>query len=168
MSDDELARRLDAARDRLAGLSPSLQAGEPWPLATRFDHAPEAAWGPPEILAHVGEMLSYWLAEAERVIGASDGPPPFGRTATNDARLATIEHDRTLPIAELERRIQDGIDRWQRRWAELEPASRERTGIHVTRGELTVADISNRFVVGHLEEHLDQLAGAVGGDPAPG
>jgi hypothetical protein len=166
MSNDQLDQRLGAASNRLAGLSPSLQAGEPWALATRFDHAPEAAWGPREILAHVGEMLSFWLAEAERVLGASDGPPQFGRTATDEARLASIEHDRRLALGELEARVQLGIDRWRRRLAELDPARRARTGIHVTRGEMTVADIATRLVVGHLEEHVDQLAGAVGGEPA--
>jgi hypothetical protein len=60
------------------------------------------------------------------------------------------------------------IERWRQRWAELDEASRGQTGMHVTLGRLTMADVATRFVVGHLEEHLDQLAEAVGGDPAAG
>jgi hypothetical protein len=163
MNDDELDRRLAAASDRLAGLSRALQAGEPWALAARFDHTPEAAWGPREILAHASEMLSYWLSEAERILDATDNPAAFGRTATDEARLAIIERDRTLPLGELEARVQVGIDRWRRRWAELDAERRSRPGAHVTLGTLTVADVATRFVVGHLEGHLDQLAKAVGG-----
>jgi len=33
----------------------------------------------------------------------------------------------------------------------------------VTRGDLTIEALVDRFVTGHLEEHLDQLAEAGGG-----
>jgi hypothetical protein len=82
--------------------------------------------------------------------------------ATEDVRLAIIGRDRTLPLRELVARVHVGIDRWRRRWAELDDASRARRGIHPTLGELTVTDIATRFTVGHLEDHLDQLAAAVG------
>lgn len=166
VKDDQLDGRLAAASARLAGLGEALQAGGPWPLAVRFDHSPEASWGPPEILAHVGEMLSYWLGEAERILEASDEPAPFGRTATDDGRLAVIGRDRTLPLRELVARAQARIARWRQRWAELDETGRARPGAHVTLGALTVADVAARLVAGHLEGHLDQLAEAVGGDPA--
>jgi hypothetical protein len=168
MSDDQLDRRLAAASDRLAGLGRALQDRGPWALAARFDHAPEAAWGPREILAHLEEMLPYWLGEAERILDATNGPAPFGRVATDDLRLAIIGRDRTLPLRELQARVQVGIERWRRRWAELDAAGRGQPGTHVTLGALTVADVATRFVVGHLENHLDQLAEAVGGDLAAG
>jgi hypothetical protein len=168
MNEEKLGRRLAKASDRLTMLGLALQEGGPWPLAERFDHAPEASWGPPEILAHLEEMLPYWLGEAERILQAVDGPPAFGRVPTDDLRLAIIERDRTLPLRELVARVQVDIERWRRRWAELDTASRERSGNHVALGMLTVTDIATRFVVGHLEDHLDQLAAAAGGDPTPG
>ena len=168
MSDDELDSRLAAAGDRLAVLSARLQAGGPWPLAARFDHALEVTWGPREILAHLEEMLPYWLGEAERILDAPDGSATVGRPATDDVRLAIIERDRTLPLRELVARTQAAIDRWRQRWAQLEVSSRERTGSHVTLGPVTVTDLAGRFAVGHLEDHLDQLAAALGGDPASG
>jgi hypothetical protein len=158
---DTFDRRLEAASDRLRGLATRLESGGPWPLAERFDHAPEAAWGPRETLAHLEEMLSFWLGEAERVIDMSDGPAPFGRVATDGLRLAVIERDRTLPIRELVARVQNGITRWRTRWAELDDTDRGRTGVHATLGGLQVAEIGTRFVAHHLEEHLDQLEAAV-------
>lgn len=169
MDSDDLDRRLAVASHRLAGLGDALEGGEPWPLAARFDHAPEATWGPREILAHVAEMLAYWLGEAERIIGGDgEGSPTFGRTTSDDRRLAIIGRDRNLPVHELVARSQVAIERWQVRWAELNPADRERTGTHVALGVLTVTDIATRFATGHLEDHLDQLAAAEGGHSSPG
>lgn len=168
MDDDSLDRRLAAAADRLADLGAALERGGPWPLADRFDHAPEASWGPRETLAHLEEMLPFWLGEAERLLEAGEGPVTFGRVATDGVRLALIERDRTLPIRELVARTQVGIERWRGRWPELDSASRSRRGTHVTLGTLTVTDIATRFVVGHLEDHLDQLAAAIDGEPSPG
>lgn len=167
MSDD-IDRRLAAASGRLAALGQALEAGEPWPLAERFDHAPEASWGPRETLAHLEEMLPYWLGEAERILDDPAGTAVFGRVATNDLRLAIIERDRSLPIRELVARVQAGIERWRRRWTQIDAASRGRQGMHVSLGPATVSDVATRFAVGHLEDHLDQLAGAIDDSPKPG
>ena len=166
MSEDEFDLGLEAARDRLGELGRTLRDGGPWPLAERFDHSPEAAWGPREILAHLAEMLPYWLGEAERLIDMANGPEPFGRDATNNVRLAIIERDRTLPIRELEARVAAGIERWQRRWPELDESARSRRGLHPALGEISVTDVANRFVARHLQEHLGQLAQSVGGGTA--
>jgi hypothetical protein len=164
MSENTFEQRLTAAEARLHGLAAALEAGGPWPLASRFDHSTEASWGPRETLAHVEEMLSFWLGEAERILdgGEDGGPAVFGRQATDEVRLAIIARDRTLPIRELVARVEIGVDRWRRRWAELDSAARQRIGTHVTRGELTIGALADRFVAGHLEEHLDQLAEAAG------
>ena len=164
---DDLDRRLATAADRLASFAPTLRDGT-WPLAERFDHAPEAAWGPRELLAHLAEMLPYWLGEAERIIDMTAGPEPFGRVVTNDVRLAIIERDRTLPVRELEARVAVGIERWRRRWAALDEVTRARPGLHPTLGAMTVGEVGSRFVAGHLDDHLDQLtvilSGGTGAD----
>ena len=168
MSSNDLDRRLAAAGGRATGLGGRLAAGGPWPLAERFDHAPEAAWGPREVLAHLTEMLPYWLGEAERIVDMAAGPEPFGRVATDDVRLAIIERDRSLPVRELLARVVNGIERWRRRWAELDALERDRTGLHPTLGELSVSDIAGRFVAAHLEDHLDQLEATLVDDIASG
>lgn len=168
MHEDDLDQRLAQASARLVTLGGALQSGGPWPLAARFDHAPEASWGPREILAHLEEMLPYWLGETERVLDAGDAPVTFGRVASNELRLALIERDRTLPLPELVARVQVGLGRWRRRWAELDTASRARAGSHVALGGLTVTQVATRFVADHVEGHLDQLAAALSGGPTPG
>ena len=166
MSTDTFEARLAAAADRLTDLGNVLERGGPWALAERFDHAPEASWGPRETLAHMEEMLAFWLGEAERILEAPDGSATFGRMATDDVRLAIIGRDRTLPVRELLARVRNGIDRWRQRWADLDQAARRRSGTHVTLGTLTVEDVASRFVAGHVEDHLDQLLSTLDGQPA--
>ena len=167
MSDDDLDQRLTAAGIRLTALAGELQRAEPWPFAARFDHAPEASWGPPEILAHLEEMLLFWLGEVERILEPGAGAVTFGRAPTDDRRLAIIARDRTLPVSELVDRVQLGIERWRRRWTELDAERRQQGADHLSLGRMTVTDIATRLAVGHLESHLDQLAAAIaGGRPA--
>ena len=154
-------QRLAAALGDLVALRPAIEGGEPWPLSDTFGTEPEATWGPRETLAHVQEMLPFWQGEIERVLAGlgSDTAeePPFGRVATDELRLAVIERDRTLPVRELFGRIEAGVGRMRGRLDELGERELARRGRHPRLGPLTVAEILDRFVVGHLEEHVDQL-----------
>ena len=96
MSDDTFTQRLEATGHRLDQLRPGIDAGAPWPLADRFDHDPEASWGPMELLAHVAEMLPYWLGEVERILAGPAEPVPFGRVGSDPVRIALIGRDRAL------------------------------------------------------------------------
>ncbi len=100
-----LLDRLDAARAGLAATRPAVEAGAPWPLAETFDDSDEARWGPREVLAHLAEMVPYWLGEIERVLAGDPEPVPFGRIATDPVRIAIVERDRSLPPRELYDRI---------------------------------------------------------------
>ena len=165
--------RLAASRKAFEALRPRVEARAPWPLAERFDAAPEAAWGPREALAHVAEMLPYWLGEYERLVEAGRGPgdgQPFGRLATDTLRLGVLERDRTLPLRELFDRIDSSIARWERRAAQAaeRPADDVAAGLHPRLGEMTAGEVRDRFVVGHLEEHVEQLEALLGATPAAG
>ena len=151
--------RLGAIRAAYAALQPRVTAGEPWPLASVFGTEPEAAWGPREVLAHVAEMLPYWLGELERVVdGTRDGAPvPFGRTADDAMRIGYLQRDRTLPLRVLFRRIDAGLGEWAERYPTLNDGDRERRGLHPRLGEMTASAIPERFVLGHAEEHAAQL-----------
>ena len=152
--------RLTAASEAVVGLRPRIEAGEPWPLAERFGTEPEAHWGPREVLAHCAEMLPYWIGEIERILAGPE-PAPYGRTQTDEIRIAMIERDRTLPIRELLARIADGTARYARRLPELTAADVGRRGLHPTRGEQTIEQLLEQTVVGHLEGHLEQLREAL-------
>ncbi len=155
--DDTLLERLQAARTGLAATRSAVEAGAPWPLAPVYDDSDEARWGPGEVLAHLAEMATYWLGEIERVLAGEVEPVPFGRIATDQVRIGLIERDRSLPPRELYDRIDDGLTRFDRRWRSLTPAELTRRGIHPKRGEMTVAQMPDPFIVGHLEGHVVQI-----------
>ena len=157
--DDTLLDRVRAAAAGLEATRPAVEAGAPWPLAATFDHSDEARWGPPEVLAHLAEMAPFWLGEMERILAGDPEPVPFGRIATDTVRLAVLERDRSLPPRELYDRTLSALERLERRWVTLTPADLARRGLHPRIGEMTVAAIPDRFIVGHLAEHVVQLEG---------
>lgn len=150
--------RIAAARRAYADLAPRIMAGEPWALAEDYGTGPEASWGPREVLAHVEEMLPFWLGEMERVIdGDGSAPMPFGRTADDAVRIAIIERDRRLPLRVLFRRIDDGLRAWEERIPTLTDHETGRVGVHPRLGEMPAPAILERFVTGHAEDHIGQL-----------
>ena len=76
---------------------------------------------------------------------------PFGRIATDEVRIGVVGRDRSLPPRELYDRIDDALTRFDRRWRGADRADLARRGLHPTRGELTVAQMPDPFIVGHLE-----------------
>ena len=94
-------------------------------------------------------------------------PVPFGRISTDAMRLGILERDRSLPPRELYDRAISSLDRLDRRWRALTPEDLGRRGLHPRLGEMTIAEIADRFIVGHLEDHVVQLD-AILRDAAPG
>lgn len=140
-----------------------LVAGEPWPLSAAYGTEPEADWGPRELLAHVNEMLPYWTRQLRNVLaGEKTEAAAFGRTADDPDRLGRIAEDRHRPAGELLDGIDAGLVTALGFVTELTDADLARVGLHPTRGELTVGDSLERLVVGHLEDHVDQLRTILG------
>jgi hypothetical protein len=155
---DDLAGRLRDAGSQLLALREPLVAGEPWPLSAAYGTEPEADWGPREVLAHVNEMLPYWAVQI-RVILAGDPAQatPFGRVSTNPERLARIEADRELPCGDLLDRIATGLAIVEDILTGLSPEDLKRRGLHAVRGEMTVGDSAEFFLVTHAADHVEQL-----------
>ena len=156
---DELLDRLETAAAGLEKLRDRVVAREPWPLSEDYGTEPESDWGPKEVLAHVAEMLPYWLRQVDDIVAApaADGPPAFGRVATDANRLARIGADRALPAGELLDRAAEGAEAVRGRLGGLSSADLARAGLHARLGEMTVPAIVERFIVGHFEEHVRQL-----------
>jgi len=148
--------RIEAARAGYAHLRSRVEAGEPWPLAAAFGTEPESSWGPREVLAHVAEMLPFWLGELERVI-AGPRAVPFGRLEEDASRIGLIARERTLPLHVLFDRIDVGLVAWAARLASLTDVELAAVGLHPRSGEMTVAQMPERFVIGHAEGHITQL-----------
>jgi hypothetical protein len=159
--------RIAAARRGYAELEPRVIAGGPWPLAADYGTGPEASWGPGEVLAHVAEMLPFWLGEMERVIdGGTSSPVPFGRIADDPVRIGIVGRDRSLPLRVLFARVDAGLEDWAERLSTLTEAERGRTGLHPRLGEMPASGILERFVIGHGEEHIAQLTDILAARPA--
>jgi len=165
---DELLAPIRSARIGLEATRPAVEAGAPWPLATIFDHSDEAQWGPGEVLAHVAEMVPYWLGEMERVLAGAPEPVPFGRVATDTVRIDVLERDRTLPPGALYDRILNDLALFERRLATLTAGDLAKRGLHPRRGEMTVGEMPDRFISGHLAEHVVQLGELLADRPTGG
>lgn len=161
----DLADRLDRATDGLVELGPAVATGEPWALTDVYGPGPESSWGPREVLAHVAEMLPFWLGEIERIVDAGVGPdggepPAFGRLEDDPIRVQVIGRDRAFPGRELLGRIEVEGRRVAARLRALESEA-GLLGRHPTRGDLTIADLAERLIVAHAEGHVTQLRASV-------
>lgn len=153
---DALVARLTEAERRLAE-----HASRPLPPGlTEPDPGGDERWEAGQVWAHLAEFPAYWLAQAQRVIALpTNEPVPFGRVKTDAGRVEAIERDRNTDPKAL-------LERVRRELADVTEAARSyppeawtRRGMHPSRGEMTVEDIFERFIAGHLEEHADQLDG---------
>jgi hypothetical protein len=152
------AARLEAATDAILDLRARMEHGAPWSLAALYGTEAEASWGPPELLAHLDEMLPYWLGEVERILDWPPGAPvPFGRVATDTIRIGVIGRDRTVPLRELFARLAADSARVAGRMRELTDEEVAREGLHPRLGPITIEGLFERFVIGHLEDHVAQL-----------
>lgn len=133
-------------------------AGDPPPGLTEPDPDGEERWEAGQVWAHIAEFVPYWQGQAEQVIGAaSPVPVPFGRVRTDPERIAAIERERRTAPLEMMARVSAAIDAVRVFASELEPDEWQARGSHQRLGEMTVEQIVARFIVGHLEEHADQL-----------
>jgi hypothetical protein len=149
--------RLRTARDNLVRLRNRVELSGPPP-----DDLPRRReWVDREILAHIDEMLPYWLGEIERVLVGPVEPVPFGREPTDLIRVLVVDRDRTLPVSELYGRLDHSLERVLRRLLELDDRQVARRGLHKHRGEMTVRQIVDSMLAGHLEEHCTQMAAAL-------
>lgn len=164
-----LADRLTSAADAMAALRPAIEAGEPWSLSDVYGPVPESSWGPREVLAHVAEMLSFWSGEIARMVdagvqaGSGGEPPAFGRLEDDPVRLHIIGRDRAFPGRELVDRIGTEARRVAATLRSMPAEAASAIGRHPTRGDLSVADVAERLIVGHIEGHVVQLRESLGG-----
>lgn len=149
-----LIDRLDVAEARLASLSRM-----PYPPGrTDPDPGSEETWDAARVWAHISEFLHYWTAQSRAVVEAGAGAlPPFGRVATDQARIDAIDHDRHLPREKLWLRVHDGIQEARAWFLQLSGDKLEILGRHPTRGAVPVRFVLEQFLVKHLEEHAAQL-----------
>lgn len=157
ITDDYLAR-LDAVERRLAAAA---AAEPPSGALTGADAETGEQWERGQVWAHLSEFIPYWIAEAGPVLRVqrSDAPVPFGRTKRDPERIGAIERNRHEPVVLLWDDTRNDIAALRAFLTTIGPDQWETTGVHPTLGPMTVDALVERFLVGHLEEHADQLEG---------
>ena len=147
----ERDRRLQAAAGRIRASAVVL----PDDALTDPDPDSGERWDRGQVLAHVAEMLPYWAQQAELV--ASGRQTEFGRVKSDPDRVRAIERDRREDPARLLGRVDEGVAVVLALVDRLDDQQLARVGHHQTLGDMSVAEIVDRFAVAHLEEHADQL-----------
>lgn len=149
----DLLARMAVAEGRLAAF-----AEDPPPGLTDADPATGEQWDAGQAWAHVAEFVPFWQGEIEKILAGSGAEPvPFGRTSADPGRVGAIEAGRHEPPAEQMARLAASLMRLRTYLVSLTDAQWATRGMHSRLGEMTVARIVERFLVGHLEEHAEQL-----------
>jgi threonine dehydratase len=139
-------------------------AARPLPAGlTDPDPGASERWEAGQVWAHLAEFPGYWLEQIRRILGArEDGTPepiPFGRTKEDPERIAAIERERRTDPAEMLRRVTAQVGDVTATLRGLPDEAWAARGLHPARGEMKLGSIVERFIIGHLEEHADQLDG---------
>ena len=144
---EDVSRRLErhAETPRPEGLTePDPPTGERW------------EWG--QVWAHLAEFPAYWMEQIALLLGDDRSEPvPFGRVKSDPARLSAIEAGRGGPSEGHWERLDAHIGELRRLLVEMSPEAWSKRGIHQTLGVMDMKRIVDEFLVGHLEEHADQL-----------
>jgi hypothetical protein len=135
-----------------------------WPET--FDDSDEARWGPGEVLSHLAEMVPYWLGEIERVLAGD--PSPCRSAGSRPTRCASPLSSATGPCrrASYTTGIDGDLSASTGAGGRCRRPTSPDAGLHPSRGELTVAAMPERFIVGHLADHVRQLEEILAGPDA--
>jgi hypothetical protein len=154
---EELSKRLENISEQLTLLLRSPD------VALRLRTAAgEAEWSAMQVLGHLVEMIPYWLGQC-RVLIAAVEPPTFGRLPDAPERQAGPERGASGALEELLGMWHASVKTATDTIRQMSASDRSKKGLHVRRGEMTVADIVELFIVAHAEEHLAQVKAALQG-----
>lgn len=152
---DSFSERLDLVAARLEAA-----AGAPLPgnALTAPDLPTGERWEAGQVWAHLAEFIPYWIGEARLVLAGRGGEPAaFGRTKKDPGRIAAIERERGTDRAALWARVAADIASLRDFIPAVPDEGWRVVGRHATLGEMSVERLVEEFLVGHIEEHADQL-----------
>ena len=155
MSDlHELRSRLRAAHDRIQA-APETGPG----VFGAPDPKTGERWNAGNVLGHAAEMLPFWVDQIRGVLAGRD---EMGRGVEGyERRKQGIESGATLSEEELRTRVEAGVSLAAILLDEMAPADlRRRVTYRRQDGseEVSLGELVEQLIVGHLEEHARQLA----------
>ena len=150
------AKRLERVHEQVARL-----LGDPG-VASRLRTAPgENEWSAMQVLGHMTEMIPYWLNHCRVLVAATGDVPTFGRAPGSPERLAGVAHGATAQPDALLGQLREEVQSAAGTIRTLSSADRGKRGVYSGRGEMTVAEVLESFIVHHAEEHLAQVQAAL-------
>jgi len=150
------ARRLERVYEEVARLLRDAS------VASHLRTAPDQdTWSAMQTLGHMTEMIPYWLNHCRVLIAATGAPPRFGRSAGSPERIAGVAQGETAEPGALLARLEEAVRSAAGTIRKLSEAERSKRGISSERGEMTVAEVLESFIVSHAEEHLAQVKTAL-------
>ncbi len=155
---DRMRRRVVVARARLRALLPASLDGEP-PADPRTGER----WDRLNILGHMSEFPTFW---ADELSGAIASGAEFGRRPGSTNRQDAVDGGAALGETSLKRRVARGIESVLALLVKVQPTDLDRTINMRGRGEVTVRWALESLLVGHLEEHCDQLYALTAAGPS--
>jgi hypothetical protein len=151
----EFRRRLSAVEVRLRDLSRRRLDGRTPP-----DPATGERWDAGQIWAHLADFVPYWISQAERVLAAdSPDPVPFGRARASADHIAAIERDRHQGPNALWHDVKEDLNDLGAFLGDISDRAWLTKGLHPTRGVMTISQLIEELLIGHLEHHATQLEG---------
>lgn len=114
-------------------------------------------WSVTKVLAHLAELLPYWARQAEAVAARDQNDQPFGRTHEDPDRIAAVEEHGQDSLETTVVRVQAGLEVATATLRRIPAEKWTRTGRHERRGEMSVEQIVDDFLVQHAEEHVAQV-----------
>ena len=155
-SGEAQAKRLERVHEEVAKL-----LHEPG-VAARLRTPPgRSEWSAMQTLGHMTEMIPYWLNHCRTLIAATGTPPAFGRTPGSPERLAGVSRGASADPDALLRQLHEAVRAAASEIRQLSTTERGKRGISSERGEMTVAQVIESFIVDHAEEHLAQAQSAL-------
>lgn len=131
---------------------------DPPPGLTDPDQPSGERWDAGQVWAHLAEFVPYWTAQLRSLFVRYRGEPlPFGRIKTDPDRIAAIERDRDAAIPELMERTRRAIGDLRAWLPTIEEAAWRAHGVIPNGRTMETGEIVDAFLVGHLEEHAEQL-----------
>jgi uncharacterized damage-inducible protein DinB len=154
-STDDRVSRIETAVQQLTDTAQAL------PSNVLYAEPEPNEWPVMSILAHVVELMPYWARQALEVSGRSENGQPFGRTHDDPDRIGAVQQHGRDSLDSMLPRVQTACSQAVDLLRQIPEDRWTRTARHANRGDMTVEQIVDQFLVNHVEEHLSQARAAI-------
>jgi DinB superfamily len=151
--------------DRISRIETSVQqlveTVEALPSQVLYAEPEPSEWPVMSILAHVVELMPYWARQALEVSRRSADGQPFGRTHDDPDRIGAVQQHGGDSLDSMLPRVQTACSEAVAALQQIPPNAWSRTARHANRGDMSVEQIVDQFLVSHVEDHLSQARAAI-------